>query len=83
MEKIKLTKVQYEQMLINDEDYKVLSLEQLEEKVNQGAELVDKNKGFYGLENKLSEDEMIDAGAFIDYRTAKRDLGEFVEEIDD
>lgn len=83
MEKIKLTQVQYEQMLINDEDYKVLSLEQLEEKVNQGAELVEKNKGFYGLENKLSEDEMIDAGAFIDYRTAKRDLGEFVEEIDD
>ncbi len=83
MEKLTLSNAQFQQMLINDEDYKELSLEQLEEKVNKGAEIVEKNKGFYGLESKLEEDEMLEVAAFIDYRTAKKDLGEFVKEIDD
>jgi len=83
MEKLTLSNAQFQQILINDEDYKELSLEQLEEKVNKGAEIVYKNGGFANLDTKLDELGMMEVAAFIDYRTAKKDLGEFVEEIDD
>lgn len=83
MEKLTLSNAQFQQMLINDEDYKELSLEQLEEKVNKGAEIVYKNGGFADLDTKLDELEMRNVAAFINFRLAKEDLGEFVEEIDD
>ena len=83
MEKLTLSNAQFQQMLINDEDYKELSLEQLEEKVNKGAEIVYKNGGFANLDTKLDELGMINVAAFINFRLAKEDLGEFVEEIDD
>lgn len=82
MEKLTLSNAQFQQMLINDEDYKELSLEQLEEKVNKGAEIVYKNGGFANLDTKLDELGMINVAAFINFRLAKEDLGEFVEEID-
>lgn len=83
MEKLTLSNAQFQQMLINEEDYKELSLEQLEEKVNKGAEIVYKNGGFADLDTKLNELEMLNVAAFINFRLAKEDLGEFVEEIDD
>lgn len=83
MKNLDFNQKHYDQMLINDEDYSALSLEQLQEKVQKGAELVDKNKGFAGIDMKLDESEMTCVGAFIDFRLAKQDLGEYVEEIND
>ena len=42
-----------------------------------------KNDGFANLDTKLDELGMINVAAFINFRLAKEDLGEFVEEIDD
>lgn len=69
-------------MVQNDEDYSELSYDQLQELVQMGAELVDKNKGFANIDTKLNEEEFGCVGAFIDFRLAKQDLGEYVEEID-
>ncbi len=75
-------KSHYDQMISNNDDWKRFTEEELREEVRKGAELVEKNKGFYGLENTATDAEMISLGALIDFRLAKEDLGEYVEEID-
>ncbi len=83
MENLNFNLEHYNQMVIIDEDYKETSFEELKEKVEKGSKLVSDNKGFANIDTKLNEQEMICVGAFIDFRLAKKDLGEFVEEIDD
>lgn len=83
MQNLDFNQKHYDQMLVIDEDYKAFTLDELQKKVQNGADIVTKNKGFSDLQNKCSEEEMIDVGAFIDFRLAKKDLGEYVEEIDD
>lgn len=72
----------YDQMLVIDEDYKSQSFESLRSLVENGKRIVDKY-GFKDLPEKLSEDEMEAVGAYIDFRLAKKDLGEYVEEINE
>lgn len=77
------TQQHYDQMVINDEDYKAKTFEQLQESISKGAKLVEENKGFAGIDIRLDETEFAQVGAFIDFRLAKQDLGEYVEEIND
>ena len=44
---------------------------------------ISENKGFANIDTRLNETEFAHVGAFIDFRLAKQDLGEYVEEIDD
>lgn len=83
MKDLEFTQQHYDQMVINDEDYKVKTFEQLQESISKGAELVAENKGFANIDTKLNETEFAHVGAFIDFRLAKQDLGEYVEEIND
>lgn len=80
---LEFTQTHYEKMLELDEDYKAFSPEELKAKVLAGAEKVAENKGFANLEKTATEEEMINVGTFIEFRTAKKLLGEYVEEIDD
>ena len=82
MKNLEFNQNHYEEMVKIDEDWKQQSFEDLKNSVEKGAAIVDENKGFYGLETKLEPEQMICVGAFIDFRLAKKDLGEFVEEID-
>lgn len=77
------TQQHYDQMVINDEDYKAKTFEQLQESISKGAKLVAENKGFANIDTRLNETEFAHVGAFIDFRLAKQDLGEYVEEIND
>lgn len=83
MKDFTFTQQHYDQMVVNDEDYKALSFEQLQESISKGADLVEKNKGFANIDTRLNETEFAHVGAFIDFRLAKQDLGEYVEEIND
>lgn len=81
MENFTFTQQHYDQMVHNDEDYEKISLEELKASISEGAKLVEANKGFAGIDTKLNETEFAHVGAFIDFRLAKQDLGEYVEEI--
>lgn len=81
MKNLEFTKDHFDQMLRNEEDYKKLSFDEVKESFERGAEIVDKNKGFANLDTKLEEAQMLDVAAFINFRLAKEDLGEYVEEI--
>lgn len=83
MKNLEFSQLHYEQMLVIDEDHKDLSFEELKQRMERGAEIVAKNRGFANLDTTLEEQQMVNVGAFIDFRLAKRDLGEYVEEIDD
>lgn len=82
MENLTFTQQHYDQMVIIDEDYKNMSLDELKDSICEGAKLINENKGFAGIDTKLNEKEFAHVGAFIDFRLAKQDLGEYVEEID-
>ena len=82
MKNLEFNQSHYEKMVEINEDYQKLSFDELKEDVQKGAEIVEKNKGFSRLDEKLDEDGMINVSAFIYFRLAKKDLGEFVEEID-
>lgn len=83
MKDFTFTQQHYDQMVVNDEDYNALSLEELKASIGEGARLVEENKGFAGIDIRLNETEFAHVGAFIDFRIAKQDLGEYVEEIND
>ena len=50
--------------------------------IAEGGKLVAKNGGFANIDSCSTFDEMLNIGAFIEFRTAKKLLGEFVKEID-
>lgn len=83
MKDLEFTQQHYDQMVVIDEDYKKQSIEELKESISKGAELVAENKGFANIDTRLNETEFAHVGAFIDFRLAKQDLGEYVEEIND
>ncbi|WP_392436448.1 hypothetical protein ACF3N7_05300 [Cruoricaptor ignavus] len=83
MKNLEITDEQYQKMLEIAEDFAEISKEELTVMVEKGAELVAKNRGFANIDMKSTYDEMVNIGAFIEYRTAKKLLGEYVEEIDD
>ncbi len=83
MKDFTFTQQHYDQMVINDEDYKAKTFEELQESISEGAKLVAENKGFANIDTRLNEAEFAQVGAFIDFRLAKQDLGEYVEEIND
>lgn len=83
MQNIEFTQQHYDKMLELDEDYGEYPFDALKSLILQGAEVVDRNKGFANLDTTSSEEEMIAVGAFIEFRTAKKLLGEYVEEIDE
>ena len=66
MKNLEFNQNHYEEMVKIDEDWKQQSFEELKNAVEKGAEIVDENKGFYGLETKLEPEQMICVGAFID-----------------
>ena len=82
MKNLEFNQRHYDQMLKDYEEYEGFTFEQLKEQIEKGAEIVDKNGGFANLDTILDESGMIATGAFINFRTAKRDLNEYVEEID-
>ncbi len=82
MKNLNFNQSHYDKMLENEEDYKDLSFEQLKEQTERGADIVSKNGGFANLDAICTEPEMMDVAAFINFRLAKEDLGEYVEEID-
>lgn len=82
MKNLEFTQKHFEQMLEIEENYKDVSFDELKERTEKGAEIVDKNKGFANLDSTLDENGMLQVSAFINFRLAKKDLGEYVEEID-
>lgn len=83
MKNLEITDEQYQKMLEIAEDFAEISKEELTVMVEKGAELVAKNRGFANIDMNSTYDEMVNIGAFIEFRTAKKLLGEYVEEIDD
>lgn len=81
MKNLEFNQSHYDQMLINEVEYEDFTFERLKERIEKGAEIVEKNGGFANLDTKLEEAQMLDVAAFINFRLAKEDLGEFVEEI--
>ena len=82
MKNLEFTQKHYDQMVVNDEDYKTQTFEEVQKSISEGARLIEENKGFANIDTKLNETEFAHVGAFIDFRLAKQDLGEYVEEID-
>lgn len=81
MKNIEFTQDHYNKMVENEEDYKDFAFNDLKTAIEQGASIVDENGGFADLDTKLEETEMLNVAAFINFRLAKEDLGEYVEEI--
>ena len=85
METVIFEERHFEQMKTIDDMYQSKTFDEVKSMIDKGAEIVRKNKGFANLDYKLAEkeEEMIDVMAFINFRTAKVQLDEDLEEIND
>ncbi|QOR74197.1 hypothetical protein SAMN05443429_10240 [Cruoricaptor ignavus] len=82
MKDFNFTERHYEKMVELDEKFREIPQEKLKAMIAEGGELVAKNGGFANIDPCSTFDEMLNIGAFIEFRTAKKLLGEFVKEID-